>query len=224
MPKPTAKSKPKPKTKRSAEVTVKIDAALRALWNEASSRLTHATSAGAQAWDERYEAIADIVEHQPPLYLAGGFATDRAFFEKSVGEDHSTVYRNVRVAKYASAKEVELYGASRLDAAITFVETQNGGALKGRTPIDFAALRFTTTGGKKSLADATVEDLREAIAHLKGNKAASEKASPEAVAIKKLLSAAKVKGVTFDVRKDLVVLRVPLKSLSSTAKALAKYA
>jgi hypothetical protein len=218
MPKPTVKPK-----KKQAAVVVKLDANLRTLWADASSRLTRATEAGAAAWDERYEAIADIIEHRPPLYLAGGYATDKAFFEKAVGEDSGTVYRNIRVAKYASAKELELYGASRLDAAITWVETRNGGALKGRTPIDFAALRFATPSGRKSLLDATVEDLRAAIARLKGHKATSEKASPEASAIKKLLAAGKVKGVHFDVRKDLVVLRVPLTALASAGKALARY-
>lgn len=217
---------PKPKTKpvkRSAEIVVKVDASLRKLWNDASERLTRATSEGAQAWDDRYEAIGEILEHQPPLYLAGGFATDQAFLKEVVAEERTTIYRNVRVAKYASAKEVERYGSSRLDLAITFVETKNGGALKGRTPIDFAALRFSTPGGKKSLIEASVEDVRHAIAELKGKKTTSEKASPEATAIKKLLSAAKVKGVAFDVRRELVILRIPLAGLGAAAKALAKY-
>jgi hypothetical protein len=204
-------------------VTITIDASLKKLWEEASKRLTQATSQGALAWDERYEAIADITEHQPPLYLAGGFATEKAFFEKSVGEDRSTVYRNMRVAKYATAREVETYGASRLDAAITFVETKNGGALKGRTPIDFASLRFPVKSGTKKLEQATVEDLRDAIAALKGTTRASVKASPEATAISALLEKSKVKGVTFDVRKDLVVLRVPLANLATAGRALAAF-
>ena len=114
--------------------------------------------------------------------------TEKAFFEKSIGEDRSTVYRNMRVAKYSTAKEVETYGASRLDAAITFVETKDGGPLKGRTPIDFATLRFPLKEGTKRLADATVEELRSAIATLKGHHRASTKASPEATAISNLCS------------------------------------
>lgn len=157
----TGKSKSKP-----SAVTVTIDASLKKLWHDATARLRKATAHGALSWDERYEAIADIVEHQPPLYLAGGFATEKAFFEESLGEDRSTIYRNMRVAKYATAKEVETYGGSRLDAAITFVETKNGGPLKGRTPIDFTTLRFPIKEGGKKLADTTVEELREAIATL----------------------------------------------------------
>lgn len=217
------KKLPKKPTAKSSAVTVTIDASLKKLWTDATSRLERATAQGALAWDERYEAIADIVEHQPPLYLAGGFAFEKTFFEKAVGEDRGTVYRNMRVAKYATAREVEIYGASRLDAAITFVETKNGGALKGRTPVDFATLRFPVKEGSKKLADATVEDLREAVATLKGRARASTKASPEARAISSLLSRSKVKGVTFDVRKDVVVLRVPLTSVSAVGRALAAF-
>ena len=209
-------------TAKSSPVTVTIDASLKKLWTEATARLHRATAEGALSWDERYEAIADIVEHQPPLYLAGGFASQRAF-ERSLGEVHSSVHRNMRVAKYATAKELETYGASRLDAAITFVETKNGGPLKGRTPIDFATLRFPVKGGTKRLADATVEELRAAIATLKGHAHSSRKASPEATALSLLLSKGKVKGVTFDVRKDIVVLRVPLASLSAAGRALAAF-
>ena len=214
MPKPIAKS---------SAVTITIDTSLKKLWAEASRRLARASLQGALSWDERYEAIVDIVEHQPALYLAGGFASERAFFEEAVGEDRATVYRNMRVAKYATAKEIETYGASRLDAAITFLETKNNGPLKGRTPIDFAAFRFPVRGGTMKLAEATVEDLRDAIATLKGHKRASTKASPEATAISGLLAKSKVKGVTFDVRREVVVLRVPLASLSLVGRALAGF-
>ena len=219
MPKKVVLKKPlKP-----AVVSVTIDASLKKLWQDASAALAHATTEGAQAWDERYEVIADIVEHQPPLYLAGGFSSEKAFFETAVGEDRTTVYRNMRVAKYATSREVETYGASRLDAAITFVETKNGGALKGRTPIDFSTLRFPIKGATKKLADATVEELREAIATLKGRASASRKASPEATAISSLLTKNKLKNVTFDVRRDVVVLRVPLAALSTVGRALASF-
>jgi hypothetical protein len=214
----------KPRNLRSTKpVAVRIDPALQKLWREASTALAVATSQGAAAWDTRYETIAEIVEHQPPLYLGGGFSTDRAFFEKVVGEDKSTVYRNLRVAKYATPTELEAYGASKLDSAITFVETQNGGPLKGRTPIDFKALRFSTAGGKKSLADASVAELRTAIASLKGRSKASKKASPEAAAIGALLAKSKVKGVTFDLRSQTVVLRVPLAGVAAVGRALSGF-
>ena len=205
-------------------VTVTIDPGLKTLWRDAQARYEKATTEGASAWDVRYEAIADIIEHQPPLYLAGGYATERAFFEKVVGENRTVVYRNVRVAKYASAKELERYGASVLDAAITFVEAKNGGPLKGRTPIDFATLRIPVKSGSKRLADSTVKELRAAIALLRGHARASTKSSPEASAVDGLFKRAGVKGVTFDVRQHTLVLRVPLESIAVVGKALSAYA
>lgn len=209
--------------RKTAAVTVKVDASLKKLWIEASKRLSKATEEGASAWDVRYEAVADIIEHQPPLYLAGGFSTEAAFFEGAVGEARTAVYRNMRVAKYATAKEIETYGASRLDAAITFIETKNGGPLKGRTPIDFATLRFPAEKGTKRLADLSVKQLRSAIATLKGRAKTSTQASPQASAIAALLDNAKVKNVSIDVRRDVVVLRVPLDSIAIVGTALSAY-
>ncbi len=211
-------------TKRTtAAVTVKVDASLKKLWIETNARLTKATAEGASSWDQRYEAVIDIVEHEPPLYLAGGFATEADFIKAVLNENRPAVYRNMRVAKYATAKEIETFGASRLDAAITFIEAKNGGPLKGRTPIDFSTMRFPVDGGNKRLAELTVQDLRGAIAKLKGRAKTSTKASPQASAISALLSKAKLGGVFVDVRRNELVLRVPLDSVAAVGKALAGY-
>ena len=85
-------------------VTVKVDSSLKKLWTESSARLSKATAEGASSWDERYEAAIDIIEHEPPLYLAGGFSTEADFFAKVMNEQRVAVYRNMRVAKYATAK------------------------------------------------------------------------------------------------------------------------
>jgi hypothetical protein len=58
---------------------------------------------------------------------------------------------------------------------------------------------------------------------LKGRKVLSTKASPEAKAIQTLLAKTKVKGLSVDVRRDVLVLRVPLPSVATVAKALASY-
>lgn len=243
-PSPTASkassaSKPAPRafprrTRSTAPVTVTVDVALKKLYAEALDRLEKATAEGAKAWDVRYEAISDILEHEPPLYLAGGFSAEHQFFAKHVGEDRTTVYRNTRVAKYATPAEIETYSASRLSAAIVWLETKNGGPLKGRNPIDFAKLRIPVREAgqnpgepprivSKPLAELSVEQLRGAIALLKGRQNASKKASPEARELTALLSRAKVKGVTFELRRGTVVLRVPLDAVAETGKALAAY-
>jgi hypothetical protein len=212
-----------PAKRTTAAVTVKVDASLKKLWTESNDRLVKATAEGASSWDQRYEAAIDIIEHEPPLYLAGGFSTEAAFFTAVMKEDRSTVYRNMRVARYATAKEIETFGASRLDAAITFIEARNGGPLKARTPIDFSTLRFPVDGGSKRLSDITVQEVRAAIAKVKGRARTSAKASPQATALNGLLAKAKISGVAVDVRRNEVVLRVPLASVAAVGKALAQY-
>lgn len=212
-----------PAKRTTAAVTVKVDASLKKLWTESNARLVKATSEGASSWDQRYEAAIDIIEHEPPLYLAGGYSTEADFFAAVMKEDRSTVYRNMRVAKYATAKEIETFGTSRLDVAIGFIETKNGGPLKGRTPIDFSTLRFPVEGGTKRLAELTVQDVRAATAKLKGRGKTSTKASPQATAITDLLTKAKISGVSVDVRRQEVVLRVPLASVAAVGKAISGY-
>lgn len=210
--------------KRNLVVKVDVDAALKRLYTEALKRLEVATAEGAQSWDRRYEAIADILEHNPPMYLAGGYSTEAAFLTKQIGENRQAVYRNIRVAKYANADDIEKYTPSRLDLAITFVETKNHGPLKGRTPIDFAKLHFPFKQGdtlvSKTLAEITVAELHDAIAHLKGREASSHKASPVAKALDASIKKAGVKGVKVSLTKQSVTLRLPVEAIAKVAKAL----
>ena len=209
------------------DVVVKVDAGLKRLYAEALGQFERATAEGAKSWDHRYEAVADIVEHVPPLFLAGGFSTETDFFASVLQENRQSVYRNMRVAKYASADDIERFTSSRLDAAITYVETKNGGPLRGRTPIDFAKLRFPfKREGKtvsKTMVDITMAELRDAIALLKGRETASKKASPLGRALSEVLKRSKVKGASVSVSASQVVLRVPVSGIDAVAAALAKF-
>lgn len=208
-------------------VIVKVDVALKKLYAEAIRALERATAEGAKSWDVRYEAIGDIVEHEPPLYLAGGYSTETDFFAQVVQENRQSVYRNMRVAKYANPDEIEKYTTSKLDLAITSVETKNGGPLKGRNPIDFAKLRFAfKRDGKtvtKSMNDVVVSELRDSIALLKGKEASSKKASPLAKAIDAVLKKTNVKGASASVTASQVALRVPTADFDTVARAFANF-
>lgn len=102
----------KEQTARAAVARVTID---RALKRDCLSlmRMTAETSReDARTFDRRYEAIGAALEHDPPLYLAGGFARTRAWFEAELHEDERSVRAKVRVAKYASPREEERYTPS----------------------------------------------------------------------------------------------------------------
>jgi hypothetical protein len=146
---------PVPK-KAALKISINVDKKLKALWDDEQKKLAQASGEAAHGWDDRYEAIAAILEHEPPLYLAGGYSTDLEFIKQVVHEDKTSLYRNLRVAKYASPDEIERYTVSRLDLAIAIVETKNGGPLQERTPIAFDKLRCSFKDGTETVTRSLV--------------------------------------------------------------------
>lgn len=189
----------------------------------AHARLVKASKEGAQDWDTRYETITTIPD-EPPLYLAGGYSSDGDFIEQVVHEDRATVYRNMRVAKWARSADIELYGASKLDLAITLLEAEQGSPLTRGAPLDFARLRVTFKDGAKSVVRAFGEcsaiSLRAAIALARGKDATSPKATPEARAVGAAINKSGVKGVTFSVSKGHLSACVALPDVVKVAQAL----
>ena len=133
----------------SAPIVVKVDPNLKRLYQAALQLLASATAAGAVAWHRRYEAVATIVEHTPPLYMAGGFATDAAFFDAILQESRGAVTRNLKVAKLATAAEVARFTPSNLSLAITYVEARDKAPLTRRGSIDFDKLKIQFKRGDK---------------------------------------------------------------------------
>jgi hypothetical protein len=213
--------------KRPAKVVVKIDKSLQTLWKQLLAKLEKASSEQARDWDERYETIAAIMNHAPPVYLAGGYSTETAFIAGVVKEDRSTLYRNLRVARYANPADIARYGATKLDLAISLVEAKNGGPLKAHTPIGFDKLRCTFKEGDqvvtRPLAEVTVDQVRAAVALARGQEAGSKKASPAAKVVDAAVKKAGVKGVTFSVSKTTLTLRVPLEGVAKVARALSAF-
>ena len=187
-----AKSRKTEKAAPDAPVLLKVDAKLKARWQDATKRLAAASQKGASAFDSKYETISEIVDAHPPLYLAGGFATATAFYA-SLGEDPRTVARNCAVAKFASPVEEAEYGPTKLDAAIALLQARAGGHPLGRLPVAFEKLRIPTKDGTKSLHDATLDELRAATRALSHPSAAST--SPAVAAVTKRLTSPGLKSV-----------------------------
>src|SRR5258706_16422968 len=87
------KTPPSPK-----EVAVQVDARLKKRWDELSAIVSHAKREGAKAFDELWETVAEIVDHDPPLYVVGGYANDVAYYWEALGEKARTARRLMRVA------------------------------------------------------------------------------------------------------------------------------
>jgi hypothetical protein len=192
--------------KKKTDVKVTIDRNLKRLYDEAIANFEAAAAQGAKAWDVRYEAIGEILNHNPPLY--------------------QVVYRNIRVARFANADDIERFTPTRLSLAIAWLEAKAGAPLKGNTPIAFERVRFPfKVDGKtvsKSLEEITVAELNLALALLKGRERTSKKASPTARALLELIKKSGVKA-TATVSAKSVTLQVPLDGLSKLSGLLAKF-
>lgn len=164
-----------------ADVSVPVDAALKKRWDELSSTLHAAQAKGASAFDDVWEAAAAIVEHEPPLYVLGGYATAREFFREVLHEDERLARRMMRVARFATPAEEQRYGTSKLDAALAYLEAKTGGALVGSLPVAFERLKLPITrDGKRSnvpLEEVTVAEIQAATRGLAASKK-RERSSP----------------------------------------------
>lgn len=201
-PKHPAKRITAAKAKRAAKVDLIIDQRLERQWKEALATLQAARREGSSAFDELWETVAFIVEHDPPLYLAGGFATTKAFITKHLGETERTAKRHMRIAKYASPAEETRYGLSKLDAALDLLQARTGGPPRARVPVDFTKLRIPLIPRPRegtrtiSFAQATVAQIQAATRALTRTSAPRAKRSPVEKAILAALKGTPLSGVT----------------------------
>jgi hypothetical protein len=210
----------------STRVTVRIDRALRRKWNEAMAVVRRTARGVAGAFDERWETVAEILEHDPPLYLAGGYASAREFLRAEVGETERTALRSVRVAKYASPAEEARYGVAKLDAVLAYLEARTG-PLRGRLPVDFSKLRIAVPQGDRvrrlGVADASVAEIRAAGRALRRE---AQRTPPRDSPVVRAIAAVLRAKPLCDVRVRLAAGKlsfsaVPLAALADFGRALA---
>lgn len=213
--------------KNTQNVVVKIDAALKRLYTQAINQLNEAKREGAEAWHKRYLTLANVVEHKPPLYLAGGYATDKEFFDAEAQETQQSVSRHTRVAKLATPAEVAKYSPTRLYWGIAYIEAKQKGPLTNRGSIDFDKLRIQfKRDGKamsKGLLQLALSELRAAVRLATGHEAKKPKETPAAKAIDAAMKKAGVKSAKVTVSKTTLVLRVPLTGVAAVARELADF-
>jgi len=199
----TGKPRPKPTSPLAppAHVNLKVDRALKQRWDKALSTVKASKQKGASAFDDLWETVGEVVEHDPPLYLAGGFSTARAFFTAHFEETERTAYRNIRVAKYASPAEEARYGVAKLDLVLSYIEAKLGAPAKGRLPVDFASVKIPVKRDgeerKLGIEEATAQDIAAATRDLtRAAKKTPKKASPVVVALTKAFSKGSLRAVT----------------------------
>ena len=148
------------------KIVVEVDRAMKRRYDELVEAISRTTREGSSAFDERYEAIGEIIESDPPLWVAGGYSTVQAFLAGVVKEPERSVRRMVRVARFASPAEETRHGVAKLDAGLAYVEAKTAGTIKERLPIDWRALRVPVRRSGKNrrvlFAAATIDELHAA--------------------------------------------------------------
>ena len=201
------------------DVKVAVDPALKKAWDAVAARLDAAEHEGAKAFDAIWEAAGEAVEHDPPLYVFGGYKTAAEFFAQRLHTDKRTAERNIRVAKYASPADEERYGSTNLDAGIRWLEAKHG-PLAGRMPVAWDKLRIVIGGKPVAFEKLTATQIDGATRSLGKTKAPAHRArSAFEAALKK-----------HDVFKETRVnehagrvsfTRVPIGSIALFAKTIA---
>jgi len=207
------------------DVSVKVDEDLKKAWDRLSEEIKQHHRAGASAFDALWEAVAKIVEHDPPLYVVGGYKNAAEYFEQVLGEKERNAYRFIRVAKFASPRDEQRWGTTKLDAALSFVEAKLGAPLVDPPlPVALDRIRIPASDSKThSLDEATVEEIEAATRALSGGKRKAPRSEAEAALQRAVAAVDSLARVRVHVRSGLITFTgVPVAAIGRFAGAIAR--
>lgn len=199
-------------------------AAMKKQFTEVRRKIAKLRAQGSASFDELYEEIGDILDSDPPLYVAGGYRTKEAFIAAELpGETLRSVSRNVLVARCFTPADEARHGINFLEEAAAFAREQ-AGADEAPRAIDLDRLKIPLNGGRKAARKATILELRRARRALRKGQGSARSASPTELALRRALDRlARLRNVT--VRTSATVAsfgNVPLPELAAFARVLAK--
>lgn len=172
------------KVKVPPRVAVVVNEAMRARYEKHLADFKRAQAAEIARWDEAYEALGEILDGKPPLYLAGGYRSAKAFVAAVLpGTKLETVRAGVRVARHFDPDAEKKHGVTRLALLLDYLAAQNGGELPaGRVDPDRA--KVVTKSGTKPFATMSFDELRDAVRAAKGARARRASDDPEVRALR----------------------------------------
>lgn len=207
------------------DVRVPVDATLKRRFDALQAVILAAKARGASAFDELWEAVAEVIDHDPPLYFVGAFKDAPEYFREVLGENQRNARRYMRVARYASPKDEQRYGVTKLDAALAFIEAKLGAPLAAPPlPVALDRLRIPIVEGKTKrtvrLDQATEEQVRAAVRALTkgppGPKSAAQSALSTSLGRVKSLAEVRVRVKS----GRATFTNVPLAALDQFARAV----
>lgn len=206
---------------------VVVDRALKARWQDSLARYRTARTAETAGWDDRYEALGEILDGDPPYYLAGGYETARAFLAaEAPDQDERTVRTYIRVARWFEPEDEARHGVTKLDALLTYLEAAAGAPL-APAKLNLTKQRVRVPDGKTTravaFAEATADDLRRATRGVRGAAHGGPTAPPLVKALRQALAAAKLSAIGVRLRGGRIDLSgIAPAQLAALGKALAK--
>ncbi|MBI4509793.1 MAG: hypothetical protein HY698_09150 [Deltaproteobacteria bacterium] len=229
VPKKTVPKKTAPKAIGREIVTrlKRASVARRKEYDAAMEHIRRLRARGSESFDELWEAVAEVIEGEPPLFTAGGHANVDSFIKKELaGETRRTVTRNVLVSRSFTPADEARHGIAFLEEVAQYAKAVAGADEVPRA-IDMDRLRVPVRHqGKvkqKTARDVTYEELRAARKALARGTGSKPEPNPQEEAIQKALrKQSRLKDVTARVRKGAVRFSaVPLEHLSLFVKSLA---
>ncbi len=202
------------------------DPKLMAAWRGAIGKYRAALEGESASWDKRYELLAAIIDHDPPLYLAGGYQHLRSFLAaEAPGESERTIRSKMRVARYFAPSDEAAHGVTKLDLLLGYLDAKGALPKAGRAlNPDTVRLEVRVNGSVERVrfVDASAATLRSATRELLSQADGTKARQPRAVvAVRAALGKAGLGQVTVSLRGSRLTLGgIEPSELGKLAKAL----
>jgi hypothetical protein len=172
---------------------LKAAPALKRAFAKASARLAALRAQGSASYDAFWELVDDMMRAQPPLWLGGGYRTEKEFVAAELpGETKRSVARNRLVARCFTPADEARHGINFLEEAALYAQAL-AGAAEPPAAIDLDRLKLSLRrkdGDRvnKAVRGATIDELRQARRALRGAAATRQSASPKEKAMREALA------------------------------------
>ena len=144
---------------------------------------------GGGGWDAAYEALDALLNSEPPLYLAGGFKSAKAFLAVTLPSVAlSTVRDGVRVARHFNADDERRYGVRKLALLLDYLEAESGAELP-RARIDPASTKVDVGDQRVLFASLTFDEMRDVARKKKSTKGRAGTDAPGVRALRQAFGA-----------------------------------
>lgn len=176
-------------------------------------------------WDAAYEALDSLLHSEPPLFIAGGYKTAKAFLGAVLpGVALSTVRDGVRVARHFNADDERKYGVRKLALLIDYLEAESGTELP-RVRIDLAKTKVDVGEKRVLFTSLSFDEMRDVARKKKSAKGRAGTDAPGVRALRRVFGGSGLGNVAVQCRGERWSLgRIEERQFADLGAALTGYA